>query len=81
MNKIEPYTPMNGWFNLLNLNLPREKFSAYAKLQKRGEHYQRTYAYQKQHNRVQLDKLKELCAEMSLDLILNYGALEQEDAQ
>jgi len=76
--KIEPYMPIRGWFNILSLNLPREKFNAYAKLQKIGAEYQKTYAYQKKHNRCQLEKIKELCAEMSLDLISNHGALEKE---
>lgn len=78
MKKAEPYIPLPGFFNLLNLDLPREKFNAYAELQKLGAEYQRTYAYQKQFNRAQLEKLKELCAEMNIDLIMNYGALEQE---
>jgi len=77
MKKAEPYVPLSGFFNLLNLDLPREKFNEYASLQKLGAEYKKTYDYQKQFNRIQLEKLKERCAEMSMDLILNYGALEK----
>lgn len=73
------YRPIKGWFDLSKLDLPKDKFSAYAQLQVLGEQYQQTLQYQKDDNPNQLAKLKELCAEMNLDLILNYGALEQED--
>lgn len=79
MAKTIQYQPIKGWFDLSKLNLPRDKFKKYAELQVFGEHYQRTLQYQKEHNSVQLEHLKMLCAEMNIDLILNYGALEQED--
>lgn len=63
-------------FDLSKLGLPKEKFEAYRKLQMLGEQYQRTIQYQKEHNKPQFEKLKELCAEMNTDLILNYGALD-----
>lgn len=72
------YYPINGWFDLSKLNLPSDKFKAYAQFQVLGEQYQRTLQYQKEHNSIQLDKIKELCAEMNIDLIMNYGALEKE---
>lgn len=78
MKKAVQYQPIEGWFDLAKLDLPVDKFNAYAKLQMLGAAYQKTYAYQKQFNRVQLEKIKEMCAEMSLDLILNYGALEKD---
>jgi len=78
MKAAIPYKSINGWFDLSKLNLPSDKLRAYTNLQKLGAKYQKTYAYQKQFNRVQFERLKEMCAEMSLDLILNYGALEQE---
>lgn len=71
-----PYIPLEGWIDLSKLTLPAKKFKVYAKLQRLGDQYQRTYAYQKQHNEVQLKKLKNLCAEMQTDLIFNYHALE-----
>ena len=67
---------MKGWFDLSKLNIPTYKLRAYSKLQILGEHYQKTLQYQKQHNNIQLEKLKELCAEMNIDLILNYNALD-----
>ena len=72
------YTPIKGWFDLSKLNLPVKKFNAYAELQRLGNLYQQTYQYQKTYNSTQLAQLKELCAEMSLDLIENYGAIEKE---
>ena len=71
------YTPIKGWFDLSKLNLPPEKFKAYAELQVLGEQYQQTLQYQKECNSTQFEKLKELCAEMNIDLIVNYGALER----
>lgn len=71
------YKPIPGWFDLSRLDLPKEKFEAYRQLQVLGEQYQRTIQYQKEHNRPQFEKLKELCAEMNVDLILNYGALDK----
>lgn len=73
--KTAPYKPIPGWFDLSQLSLPKEKFEAYRQLQVLGEQYQRTIQYQKEHNKPQLEKLKELCAEMNIDLIVNYGAL------
>ena len=75
--KAVPYKPLPGWFDLSQLNLPKEKFEAYRQLQVLGEQYQRTVQYQKENNKPQFEKLKELCAEMNIDLILNYGALEK----
>jgi len=75
---MKSYVPTKGWFDLSKLNLPKDKFKAYAELQCLGENYQKTLQYQKEHNNVQFEKLKELCAEMNIDLILNYGALERE---
>jgi hypothetical protein len=75
MKKI-PYAPITGWFDLSQLNLPKKKFEAYRPLQVLGEQYQKTIQYQKKYNKSQLEKLKELCAEMNIDLILNYGALD-----
>lgn len=72
-----PYKPIPGWFDLSKLDLPREKIEIYRQLQVLGEQYQRTIQYQKEHNRPQFEKLKELCAEMNIDLILNYGALDK----
>lgn len=72
------YTPIKGWFDLSKLNLPVKKFNAYAELQRLGNLYQQTYQYQKTYNSTQLAQLKELCAEMSLDLIENYGTIEKE---
>jgi hypothetical protein len=77
--KTAPYRPIPGWFDLSKLNLPKEKFKAYSQLQVLGENYQKTLQYQKEHNKPQFEKLKELCAEMNLDLIINYGALEREE--
>lgn len=77
-NCIE-YQPIPGWFDLSKLNLPKKKFKAYAELQRLGQLYQETYDYQKTHNSVQLEKLKELCAVMQLDLILHYNALEADE--
>ena len=74
-----PYKPIPGWFDLSKLDLPKRKFEAYRQLQVIGENYQKTLQYQEEHNKVQLEKLKELCAEMNLDLIINYGALEKEE--
>lgn len=71
------YTPIKGWFDLSKLNLPKGKFKAYAELQQLGEYYQKTYAYQKKYNNAQLAVTKELCAEMQMDLITNYGALDK----
>ena len=78
MRKSVQYKPIKGWFDLSKLDLPPDKLKAYAQLQVLGEHYQQTFQYQKEHNSVQLEKLKELCAEMSIDLITNYGALDKE---
>ena len=78
MKTVIPYTPIKGWFDLSKLNLPKDKFKRYSELQRLGKHYQDTYQYQNLNNRIQLEKLKELCAIMQQDLILNYGALEQE---
>lgn len=78
MKKTVQYRPIKGWFDLSKLNLPPDKFKAYAQLQVLGEQYQQTFQYQKEHNSVQLEKIKELCAEMNIDLIMNYGALEKE---
>lgn len=75
--KVVPYTPIPGWFDLSKLNLPKQKFEAYRQLQVMGETYQKTLQYQKAHNNAQLEKIKELCAEMNIDLIVNYGALEK----
>lgn len=75
--KAIPYRPIPGWFDLSQLDLPKWKFEAYRQLQVLGEQYQRTIQYQKDHNRAEFEKLKELCAEMNIDLILNYGALEK----
>lgn len=72
------YTPIKGWFDLSKLNLPVKKFNAYAGLQRLGNHYQQTYQYQKKYNSTQLAKLRALCAEMNLDLIMNYEAIEKE---
>jgi len=72
------YTPIKGWFDLSKLNLPVLKFNKYAQLQHLGNLYQQSYRYQKMYNPVQLAKLKTLCAEMNLDLIVNYGAIENE---
>ena len=78
MKKAVRYHPIKGWFDLSRLNLPPDKFKTYAELQVLGEQYQRTLQYQKEHNSVQLEKIKELSAEMNIDLIMNYGALEKE---
>lgn len=78
MEKAVRYHPIKGWFDLSRLNLPPDKFKTYAELQVLGEQYQRTLQYQKEHNSVQLEKIKELSAEMNIDLIMNYGALEKE---
>ena len=75
--KSVPYRPIPGWFDLSKLNLPKEKFESYRQLQVIGEQYQRTIQYQRDYNKPQFEKLKELCAEMNIDLILNYGALEK----
>ena len=75
--KAIPYRPIPGWFDLSQLDLPKWKFEEYRQLQVLGEQYQRTIQYQKDHNRAEFEKLKELCAEMNIDLILNYGALEE----
>lgn len=72
-----PYKSIPGWFDLSKLNLPKAKFEAYRRLQVLGKQYQRTIQYQKEHNRPQFEKLKELCAEMNIDLILNFGALDK----
>lgn len=72
-----PYKPIHGWFDLSKLDLPKEKFETYRQLQVLGEQYQRTIQYQREHNKPQFEKLKELCAEMNIDLILNYGALDK----
>lgn len=77
--RITPYMPVPGWFDLSKLDLPKRKFETYRQLQVIGENYQKTLQYQKEHNKVQLEKIKELCAEMNLDLIINYGALEKEE--
>ena len=71
------YVARTGWFDLSKLHLPELKLKAYGHLQELGEHYQKTYDYQKQFNNIQLIQLKELCAEMALDLITNYNALEK----
>lgn len=76
IHKSISYVPIAGWFDLTKLALPKDKFRAYAKLQQLGTYYQKTYAYQKQFNTAQLERVKEMCAEMSMDLILNYNALE-----
>lgn len=78
MKKAIQYRPIKGWFDLSKLNLPPDKFKAYAQFQVLGEQYQQTFQYQKEHNSMQLEKIKELCAEMNIDLIMNYGALETE---
>jgi len=78
MKKAIHYRPIKGWFDLSKLNLPPDKFKAYAQLQVLGEQYQQTFQYQKEHNSVQLEEIKELCAEMNINLIMNYGALEKE---
>jgi len=75
--KKKDYVAIPGWFDLSKLDLPARKFNAYADLQKLGQQYQDTYAYQQQHNSRQLDELKELCALMQMDLIQNYYALER----
>lgn len=80
MKKVAHYQPIKGWFDLSKLNLPPDKFKTYVQLQVLGEQYQQTFQYQKEHNSVQLEKIKELCAEMNIDLIMNYGALEKEAA-
>lgn len=72
-----PCKPIPGWFDLSKLSLPKEKFEAYRQLQVLGEQYQRTIQYQKEHNKPQFEKLKELCAKMNIDLILHYGALDK----
>jgi len=77
-NSIE-YKPIPGWFDLSKLNLPKKKFKAYAELQRLGQLYQEQYDYHKKYNRAQLEKLKELCAVMQLDLILHYNALEADE--
>lgn len=77
MKKALHYLPIKGWFDLSKLSLPPDKFKAYAQLQVLGEQYQQTFQYQKEHNNVQLEKIKELCVEMNIDLIMNYGALEK----
>ncbi len=64
MKTVIPYTPIKGWFDLSKLNLPKDKFKRYSELQRLGKHYQDTYQYQKLNNRIQLEKLKELCAIM-----------------
>ena len=78
MKKVAPYKPVSGWFDLSKLDLPKDKLRTYTNLQKLGAEYQKTYAYQKRFNLIQLEQLKELCSQMELDLILNYGALESE---
>lgn len=75
--KSATYRPIPGWFDLSRLDLPKEKFEAYRQLQVLGQQYQQTIQYQKEHNQPQFEKLKELCAEMNIDLILNYGALDE----
>jgi len=77
MVKTHLYKPIPGWFDLSRLNLPKDKFEAYCQLQVLGEQYQKTIQYQKDNNKVQFEKLKELCAEMNFDLICNYGALDK----
>lgn len=76
---MSEYMPCKGWFDLSKLDLPKKKFERYAKLQKIGQFYQETYQYQKKYNPIQLSQIKEMCAEMSMDLILNYKALESEN--
>lgn len=78
MKNAVQYRPIKGWFDLSKLDLPPDKFKAYSELQVLGEQYQQTFQYQKGHNSMQLEKIKELCAEMNIDLIMNYGALEKE---
>ena len=78
VNMQDNYVPRKGWFDLSRLNLPRYKFKVYAKLQELGQHYQDNIAYVKLHNAAQLEKVKDACAEMQMDLILNYNALEIE---
>lgn len=76
---MSDYVPINGWFDLSKLNLPKTKFKQYAELQRLGDEYQKKRDYYKKHNNAQWEQLKELCAKMNIDLILNYGALEKED--
>lgn len=75
--KRSEYKPIKGWFDLSKLKLPPHKFKIYSELQNIGQHYHETYEYQQKHNRAQLYALKELCAEMNNDIIINYGALER----
>lgn len=75
--KAAPYTPIPGGFDLSKLNLPKRKLEAYRELQVLGEEYQRKRQYYKKYNKVQHEMLEELLARMNLDLILNYGALEE----
>jgi hypothetical protein len=76
--KAVTYKPIPGWFDLSKLGLPKNKFETYRQLQVLGENFQKTLQYQREHNSIQLEQIKELCAEMNLDLIINYGALEKE---
>jgi len=75
--KKKDYVALPGWFDLSKLKLPMWKFRVYADLQKLGQHYQETYSYQKKFNDAQLGELKEHCAVMQMDLIVNYDALER----
>lgn len=70
MGKEIPYAPIKGWIDLSKYNLSPRKLKAYGELQRLGNDYQETYGYQKQFNRTQLEKIKELCAEMQMDVVL-----------
>ena len=74
---MNEYVPIPGFFDLSKLDLPPRKHKVYSDLQKLAAHYRITYNYQKQHNKIQLDHLKKMCAEMQMDLILNYDAIEK----
>ena len=60
-------------------DLHYHRWVSYAELQRLGQLYQEQYDYHKKYNRAQLEKLKELCAVMQLDLILHYNALEADE--
>ena len=76
MNRKD-YVAVPGWFDLSKLKLPLWTFRVYADLQQLGQQYQRTYSYQKKYNATQLAEIKEHCAVMQTDLIVNYDALER----
>ena len=75
--KKKDYVAIPGWFDLSKLKLPLWKFRVYSDLQQLGQQYQETYGYQKTFNAAQLAELKEHCAVMQTDLILNYDALKK----